>query len=68
MRTVEAFVHGRYSEDLPLEHQDNQAFVRGRLKLGMELPDRAWTDLERFKLARIAEELGVEKTLKDRNG
>ena len=63
MRTVEAFVHGGYSEDLPLEHQDNQAFVRGRLKLNMELPDRAWTDLQRFKVARIAEELGVENPL-----
>ena len=67
-RVVEAFVHGEYSEELPLEHQDNQAFVLGRLKLKMELPDRAWTDLERFKLARIAEELGVENPLENRNG
>ena len=61
MRTIEA--PASYDDGLVFDHQNNQAYVRGRLKLGFPLVERDWTDLERFKLARIADELGVENPL-----
>ena len=63
MRTIEA--PASYDDGLVFDHQNNEAYVRGRLKLGLPLPlvERDWTDLERFKIARIADELGVENPL-----
>ena len=61
MRIIEA--PASYDDGLVFDHQNNEAYVRGRLKLGLPLVERDWSDLERFKLARIAEELGVENPL-----
>ena len=61
MRTIEA--PASYDDGLVFDHQNNQAYVRGRLELELPIAERDWTDLERFKIARIADELGVENPL-----
>ena len=66
MRTIEA--PASYDDGLVFDHQNNEAYVRGRLKLGLPLVERDWTDLERFKLARIADELGLANPLENQNG
>ena len=63
LRVVESFVNENYDESKPLDHPKNSSLVKGRMKVGMPLPDRAWTDLQRFRLARIADELGLENPL-----
>ena len=61
MRTIEAPTS--YDDGLVFDHQNNQAYVRGRLKLEFPLIERDWTDLERFKIARIADDIGVANPL-----
>lgn len=57
IRTVEAFVHSDYDESKPLDHPKNSSLLKGRLKVGMPLPEREWSALERLRLINMANEI-----------
>ena len=59
LRVVESFVNENYDESKPLDHPRNSSLIKGRMKVGMPLPDREWTALERLRLISIARDLGV---------